>query len=206
MTHLIVFAGVLLLSPGLVSAPVPKAKERPLYYPTGVGTKWVMTTGTTDVAYEVTAVEQKREGVLISIGILNAKKDRVENHTKLLVSEDGLSEVEFQGEDVDPPLQILKQPEKSGVEWKIKSVRKGNLVHMTCICREPEEVTVEAGKFKAVPVDQVRTPADGKPYKSTSWYAPNVGLIKVEMKGETVLSLKSFTPAKYSHIALQNRL
>jgi hypothetical protein len=59
-----------------------------------------------------------------------------------------------------------------------------------------EEVTVPAGKYKAVKVERVITAQDGKaldkPLKITVWFAKGIGRVKVVPTEGSKLALKSF--------------
>ena len=183
----------LMLLAATPAAPVPK--DEPVYYPARVGARWVVRAGEAEVTYVVTAVEQKAEGGLVSVGI--EKGGQVKPHKKVLVSGEGVFEVELGGAAIKPPNCLLKRAARPGDSWVTEATVGDTTLRVKRICRAPELVEVPAGKFKAVRVDEERTTAEGTTYKTSSWYAPEVGLVKVEMAdGDAALVLKSFTPAK----------
>lgn len=60
----------------------------------------------------------------------------------------------------------------------------------------PEVVEVPAGRFAAIRVEQESSPFADKAVKSTSWYAPGVGLVKKVHPDGSAQVLKSFTPGR----------
>ncbi|QJW93187.1 TapB family protein [Frigoriglobus tundricola] len=177
-------------------APVPKAAQKPKYYcPTKLGTKWVYKGDNEERIEEVTAVEKKENGVVITVGVLVGEK--IVPYSKTLVSDKGLF---FGTSGLDEkafPHCLLKLPSKSGDEWGWEVAEIGRKV--TRVTRDGEEVEVPAGKFQTVRVDSEVPIGKQGTQKTTEWYAPEVGLVKSVTRfggAEDVRTLKSFTPGK----------
>ncbi|HZT83377.1 MAG TPA: hypothetical protein VFA26_24315, partial [Gemmataceae bacterium] len=112
---------------------------------------------------------------------------------------DGLYRYTDQGQQAQPPLLFLKLPPKKGGAWKFDFKLGGQQVKGGLVLDE-EEVTVPAGKYKAVVVEtkDAEGPATLKP-QAKWWYAPGVGLVKQQMKvgdAEATFELEKFEPGK----------
>jgi hypothetical protein len=90
---------------------------------------------------------------------------------------------------------LLKLPAKAGDEWEVRSTRNEVEFKLTATVRKVEKVKVPAGTFEAVPVVLEGT-VGGRTITATQWYAPGVGLVKVNQGETTIEELKSFTPGK----------
>ena len=176
-----------------LAAPVPKAKEVELFYPTTVGTKRVVETKKGNKTFEFTETVDKadeKDGV----HTVAVKLDK--EVLTYLVSSKGIS---CHIPPCDEPMPELKLGVKEGETWEHETKLKGTVVRKTtCTLGKREEVTVAAGKFQAVRVESEAT-VNGSVSRWTSWYAPGVGLVKMESGvGNTRVSqeLKEFTPGK----------
>jgi hypothetical protein len=187
-----------LLAPALLlvaapAAPIPKEKPQTPYYPTQKGAKWVYHFNGDDAPLVVTGVEEKDGAVIVSEEFRTNLATQPVVRTKVSVSGKGLFLVAALDRAVDPPIGLLKLPHKPGNKWE-NTGRNPDRTE-TCTAFGPEEVEVPAGKYQAIRVE-AEFAIGGKPYRSTAWYAPGVGLVrKVHPDGE-VQVLKSFTPGK----------
>jgi hypothetical protein len=173
------------------SAPVPKApaKKDSLYFPTKVGAKWVYTEGDRDKTEVVTAVEHKpKEQVWVVSVEADSLKPKEKTTWEWEVSERGLRSLKFGFDperDENSKWWLLKLPAKAGEKWEISG-------DVWFEALEPKRIKVSAGEFDAVGVDL----NVGKIIKVTRWYAPGIGLVRIDDEKKPSCELKSFTPGK----------
>ncbi|MBA4064734.1 MAG: hypothetical protein C0501_13670 [Isosphaera sp.] len=215
-----VFVGVAVLGVA-PAAPVPKGGDTPLYFPTEVGTKWVvrhpwMPAGYSDMTYTVTAVEEKDgakvvtvseaytvdwSGIIKVVGREGPDVEAIDRpDARYRVSTDGvfvLANYDLEKKrlvDREEPGCILRFPAKPG--HSEKGADAAGRYNWAKTVGKPERVKVTGGTFDAIRVD-VESTQDGKEYPHwTGWYAPGIGLVKVVYGGEVKVELVSFTPAK----------
>lgn len=194
-----------------LTAPVPKAKGKVLYFPTTVGAESVFVETDRGVKSErtqtVTKVEYEKGAYQVTLQLAYDKK--VVGGVVYAVSESGLSH-QLDGPGRDPPVQWLKVTAKPGDSWECKFDGGVELVTFTHVGEE--EVEVPAGKFKALRVDSYRVTAKFRQKIRTSvWVAPEVGTVKgFSHSGggpddNIVCELKSFTPGKGEKKAEQKK-
>jgi hypothetical protein len=191
------FPGLLALAlalPFAAAAPVPPDR-RPLtdLFPTAVGTKWVYDHDGTEHVFVITAAERKGGETVVTTGLVGADGEAVE-YEVLAISPGGVSCLGGRGR-----WDYVRSPHCAGASWESKHVSAGGgEVVRTHTAREPEEVTVPAGKFWAVRVDAVDDYGQEK-VRWSHWYMAGVGLIKVtyeDRQRRCVMALKAFTPGK----------
>jgi len=170
------------------AAPAPKAKDA-VYFPTREGDTRVYEfiagekaeVGFTDV---VTKVEKKDGAVHVTI-TRNYRPEFAPYVTTIAVSSEGLFRVAANGEAMAKPITLLKMPAKVGTKWELDGGAQYTVT-------KEEEVEVPAGKFHALRVESVAGDS-----KTTLWFAPNVGLIKMASDGsDRVQVLKEFKGGK----------
>jgi hypothetical protein len=198
--------GLAALVPLAPAAPVPKEADKPpLYFPTRLGDTrvwaWADNVASDSVEFTevVTEVESKNGTKLITVETTSGKKYRCTDRYSL--SEKGLFRLAHDDHRYDRPWCVLKAPYRAGDKWAVDVVNHHGVgVKSTHTIGELEWVEVPAGKFRALRVD---TEHDGETPRltATSWYAPNVGLVKMVPrsragKEEGAFVLKSFTPGK----------
>lgn len=185
------------------AAPIPrKPKEPPLYFPTRVGAKWVYQIGEKDeLTLSVTAVEKTDAGLLVSV-----TKHRPGGKTfldkKMLVAPTGVTQVEGFDGKLESPWCWLKIPCVVGEKWESDCSNDLFVQKWECTVLGTEEVEVPAGKFTAVKVSSklVAARRDRGPFPNidisqVEWYAPGVGVVKVEPnRPARPQVLKSFIP------------
>lgn len=176
-----------------LAAPVPKAKEVELFYPTTVGTKRVVEIKRGIKTFEFTeTVDKSDEKDGVHTVVVKLDKELLTYH----VSSEGLS---CHAQPCDEPMPELKLGLKEGETWEHETKVKGAVARKTkYTLGKREEVTVAAGKFNAVRVES-ETTVNGSVSKLTSWYAPGVGLVKTESgvgNQRVAQELKEFTPGK----------
>ncbi|MEO2089662.1 MAG: hypothetical protein ABGY75_09225 [Gemmataceae bacterium] len=188
---------------GATAAPVPKElKKKSDFYPLAVGNRWEYEAGIkgdrvkTRSVYEVSKVEAK-DGirvVTVTVTIAHPNQDPVQLTNTLRESKDGVELVTRNGIERDPPERIVSVSMQPGETWTVKREETKKEYTQQHTVGKPEEVTVPAGKFQAVPV-VIRHDIGGTKYTSTFWYADGVGMVKMAMSNH-VTELKEFTPGK----------
>jgi hypothetical protein len=177
------------------ASAAPRLPEKPLYFPTTVGDKWVVETAQADGATRTQTWVVKfilREDEEIAVCVAEELEGKLTpSHTWYSVSEAGVllcghaTATVLRG--IRPPQCMLKTPAKAGDSWERK------------LCKwttaGEEEVAVPAGRFRAVRVE-MENEFDG--VRTTEWLAPRVGVVKKRYKdkeSEFTEVLLSFTPA-----------
>jgi len=188
----------------LSAAPAaPRAKDAPaVYFPTRVGDRWVYDDGKEkESVREVTAVQVGRDETIVTV----SEPGRKAVAERVAVSAAGVRRLEFNGFPLDGDW-LLKLPAKEGDKWEFDTPaqqdERGRGLRGekgTVTVGPTEEVEVPAGKFRSVRLEIAVTAINGKAVPAiryTSWYAPEVGLVKVTRGEEWTRVLKSFTPGK----------
>jgi hypothetical protein len=169
------------------AAPAPKGKDA-VYFPTKEGDTRVYEIRVGDKVEgsfkdKVTKVEKKDEGLDVTIARDGPGTSAFV--TVISVTKEGLFRVAFDGESLEKPIPLLKMPAKVGTKWELDG-------GATYTITKEEEVEVPAGKFPAIRVESVSGTS-----KTLLWFAPNVGLIKMQSEGsDRVHVLKEFKAGK----------
>jgi len=174
----------------VTAAPVPMhlfPKTPVYYYPTTVGTTWVYKDDDEEFTLVVSGAERTDDGVLVSVQRVTGGGQT--DHEKMLVSASGLIKVECFGKKLEPPLVMLKFPNKLGDSWTSSDPEGTDTV------RGVEKITVPAGTFDALRVDAEYTLA-GQKMKTVFWYEAGVGIVKWIHRERETRVLKSFTRGK----------
>jgi hypothetical protein len=195
---------VVLLVP-LLAIAAPAVKPKAVYYhPTRVGDTRVYEFTNGDEKYEATEEITKvtdKDGVLQVI--CSWTRDGMAGAVNTVeVSERGVSEPSM-GVGVAPVRQALRLPAKEGESWSYELTKKlparVTPPKLTFVTGKEEEVTVPAGKFRAIRVS-VEMFSNGEVQGTmTYWHTPGVGLVKMTTtggKGERTQILKSFKPGR----------
>jgi hypothetical protein len=118
---------------------------------------------------------------------------------KVIVTADGVQGPIFLEMPTEPLARLLKYPVKAGDTWTEKlTFREDKSMIAISTVKEPEEVKVPAGTFKAVPV-VTSVLVEKEPAGFTAWYADGVGLVqaKYHLGTNTItVKLKKFTAGK----------
>jgi hypothetical protein len=195
-----------LFAPLGLGAPVPKGGEKsPAYFPTQKGAKWTYATHRNDEeeteTFVVTEVVEKGGEKIISVG--RELKSKVTPAGTFKLTKQGAIESVGISQINDLPLSALDRPVKPGDVWEVDTIGPGKVpVKWKRAVRGPEKVKIPAGTFEAIRVEHTFTiKGDGELpdvlfLSRTEWYAPGVGLIRVEGEGKELEVLKSFTPGK----------
>ncbi len=192
---------VLMISGAAVAQDEATGKEKaPNYYPLTVGTKWI---------YELRADGQKKKltNQVAKIETIDGKKlalvetlidGMVTGTAHIAVTDKGVMCHRMNGIEVSPPICVLKYPFKKDETWEVETTLGAEKMTVKVKAGESEDVTVPAGKYKAIKADMDRTVA-GMQASATTWFAPDVGVIKQTMAagGSTAtLELEKFEAGK----------
>lgn len=115
----------------------------------------------------------------------------------LRVTKDGIFRHRAGGEDLDPPLPVLKFPVKDGDRWEWHGWVKGQSVKVITSVKL-EEIKSDDGTHHIAIVDATIKSKRGIRIPARAWYVPNVGMTKMVMNVglETVVAkLQEFEPA-----------
>lgn len=172
-----------------VAAPVPKAAP-PLYYPTVVGTKWVITSGKERKSFAITASEEKDGETVVTIESDTGINSRMVEE-KRLVSKDGV----FGIGEPDKRVVFLKLPAKKGDKWVMDGQDAPGQSGVVGVTGEVEKVKVPAGEFDALRVDAEVRWMGKVTQRSTHWFAVGYGAVKKDVNGD-VWVMESFEKGK----------
>jgi len=204
------FTGFVLAWGIAAAGPIPSATQKPaLYFPAKVGTKWEYEFDNGKrMTLTITKVQEKDGAKVVTVGEVGTGGGTTHYSTSR-VSAEGLflAEMGRGVGNVNPPLCELKLPHKDGGRWEAGPWDDGPYrdTKWKFTAYGPEEVKVPAGTFKAIRVESEKTFGLGPPRLYTSWYAPDVGMVKMVVHDDgitggklrdTITSLKSFTKSK----------
>lgn len=200
MRKFIVLA-VVLVSAALVWSQQPQQakKKSNNYLPLQKGNKWhyrVQVAGKSfDVTTQVSEIEKVKGQSLAKVDAVSQGKVVMSEH--LRQDAKGVFRHRVNGIAVSQPVCVLKYPIMKGDSWKSKTKVANQEIELRCRVGKAE-VTVPAGKYKAVTVE-AEGKANGQPISTTYWFAPNVGIVKqtIEIGGtSTTMELVKFEQGK----------
>jgi len=200
MTRTLFAALLVAAAPLAAAADDPK---KPDYFPLAKGHKWEYAAqagdNKVDITITVTAVKTEKGKVTATRVVTEPNRDTTEEIT---VTAAGVSGHLFPGIPAEHRATLLKYPVKPRDTWTEKfQIKEKDLVALSTV-KEPEEVKVPAGTFKAVPVETGVLIGEGEEsFGLTTWYADGTGVVKQKVvlgnNALTVtLQLKKFTPGK----------
>lgn len=173
------------------AAPVPThLMQAPAYYfPTEVGTKWVLTDGDRKTQEEVTSVRIDATGARI-VTVQRTTGNKLDDYPyRVAVSEKGMQRIEADGQ-AEEENWWLRLPDKAGLEWRITSPR----THASTQGRESVEVLGKS--HEAIVVELWNSPVSqlgaGSPNPITKWFVPGMGMVRYEVGDHTGV-MTSFT-------------
>ncbi len=197
------FARLLVLAAPLVgsltAAPVPEhlfPKTR-LYFPTEVGAEWEYDDNSAKHTFVVKNVEEKDGAKLVAVHVRHSEGKTTQHSYTMEVTKAGLREVSNANRKVEPPTPAVKWPCKKGDTWESRMALDGDpRADYAFTCLGFEEVKVPAGTFQALRVEQVSHDLlTGKTVQTiTTWYAPEVGPVRIVYAANGVRELVKFTP------------
>jgi len=113
------------------------------------------------------------------------------------ISDEGVFRLKMNGNDLTPPLQVLRFPIKKSDTWAAESTVAGQTFKTTNVV-DLQKVSVPAGNFEAVLVTMEANTPQGR-MTNKQWFAPGIGLVKQDVHfsgGSISAELKKFEPAK----------
>lgn len=203
MTRRLAACAILVAVVPVGSAPRLKEEVGRTYFPMTVGDRWVVemryATRSDEYTEVVTAVEKTKDGATVVTVGREADGKVGPQSSRVKVTDEGVFRMSNLGTTYDPPYCILKFPVRPGQTWT-SEVTSGGAVRTTFKYKavEEEDVEVPAGKFRAVRLE-VDIDTRGQARKSVIWYAPRVGIVKMDHQdGDSgyVRVLKKFEPGK----------
>jgi hypothetical protein len=162
-----------------------KAKEKaPDYYPLKVGSKWHYQVDTGKgqkvlVATQISKIENIDGKDLALLDILVGGNPAGSEH--LSSDAQGVYRNRQNGQNVAPPVCLLKYPLKEGAEWKTEIKISGQPGTVAARQGGSEEIQVPAGKFRTV-TSSLETIVEGQTISTNYWFAENVGIVKQTVK------------------------
>jgi hypothetical protein len=156
----------------------------PDYFPLRAGDSWTYRSTVGDIQYTVKVIGEEKQAdgtVRYEVEKLAGAKVLISyskpNGRVLLLSE-RYPEHEGLEAKYEPAKQLLKNPLVAGAQWGWtgKDYTQTDLEEDNQVTG-PEEVTVSAGKFRAMKV-VTRVAGTSSPMTKSNWYADGVGLIK----------------------------
>jgi hypothetical protein len=148
------------------------------YLPLKVGNKWVYQVDfggqMVEISQKVVKID-KKDGQEIATLETEVAGNTLQEQTS--VTEKGIFRHSFQGMPVEPPILALKLPFKKGETWEAKISVQGQEFKATMKAEAEEEVSVPAGKYKALVVS-TEMDLGGQQISSRTWFAPKVGIVK----------------------------
>ena len=170
----------------LALSVVAQKSESPVadYFPLRVGDSWTYhsTSGTTEYSQKVLSEKKETDGTVRFL-VEKSAGAKVETFFSkaggwVLMHSERYAEHEALVTHYEPAKQYLKNPLTAGTkwEWKGKDITLTDLEEVNEVSG-PEDVTVPAGKFRAMKV-VTKITGTSSPMTRTNWYADGVGLVK----------------------------
>jgi hypothetical protein len=180
-----------------LAAPVPKEFANPRdYFPTAVGSKWEYVNSGVGQdrthAEEITAAVEK-DGVTTVTFRRTRPEVKDGFDTVYAVGKRDIALAQSGPLTYDPPLPYLKKGMKVGDAWEVETEINRRKTTYELKVGEAAEVKTPAGTFVAVPVTRKQKASKLAGY--TYWYAPDVGLVRIDSGPVTTL-LTKYTPGK----------
>jgi hypothetical protein len=176
-------AGILIVIatalPGSAQAP-PAEKKLIDYYPLKPGTKWTYDLDPGDgrkirVANQIARIDTIDGKSMARLETVINGRVAVTQH--LLSTPGGLFRYRMGEANVSPPLCILKYPIKEGETWEAEPMIGQEHLKLSFKSGRLQEVRLTAAKYQAISV-VCEIKVAGTQVKTTSWYAPDVGMVK----------------------------
>jgi hypothetical protein len=153
-------------------------KKAPNYYPVAEGAAWhfhVTVNGNEAKATNRIAKIEKIDGV--DLGRLEAVvSDKVVATEHVSQNDKGVFRHRYNGQVIDPPLPLIRYPVKAGDKWDGELKVGKDAARYDCVATE-EEVSVPAGKFKAVKV-VINVTENGNTLATTYWFVNDIGFVR----------------------------
>jgi hypothetical protein len=169
------------------------------YYPLQAGNEWkyrVEVGGNSAQAVSRIAKVETIDGT--SLARLEAKvNDNIVATEHLRATDKGVFRYRNNGQEINPPICLLKYPAKSGDKWEGDITVGKEKGKYFCETKE-EQVDVPAGKFKTMKVT-VTLESKGQKVTTAYWFAKDVGFVKQTVEAGDLninMELEKFDLAK----------
>lgn len=167
-------AAAALAGPALAQDP-PAGED---LFPLAVGTAWTYRVSGQEERFVVRAVREEMVGEKVCVLLEATLRDRVVATEHVAFTKAGLCRFRADKDDIEPQVCVLKPGARPGTTWRPKYQLGGRAGVANFRMQGPEEVSVPAGKFKAVVVQANMGDGISWYLQTKSWYAPGVGLVK----------------------------
>jgi len=153
------------------------------YYPLAVGNKW---------HYSV-ELDGEKVTAIISVAKLEKVGDKTLAHLETRLGSEVISEEDIStnaqgafrqresGQEVTPPLCLIKYPVKVGDEWETPTKRGKLAVTITGRVDKLEEIEVAGRKYQTVKVI-LKTKLGAQVVSTTNWFADGVGVVRIRLE------------------------
>jgi len=171
-----------LLSCLLITSNAIAQEERPAehdLFPLNTGMRWTYKIQGQDDRLVVNVAGVDRIGEARCVRLEARLGNRVIATEHLSLTKDGAFRHRLDSADIEPPLTICKFPATQGLTWEAQYKINDKRATLSYEIEE-EEITVPAGKYKAVAV-RSEIPDRAGAFRNTIWYAPKVGMVKQEI-------------------------
>jgi hypothetical protein len=199
--------GVLfLVSATFSNAVVPDKPDKdaqeaktPNYYPMQVGNQWnyrIEAGGkSAESISKIAKIETIDDVPLARLEAYIGEELKATEH--LRQTDKGVFRYRNNGQEISPPICLLKYPVKSGAKWHGEIIVGKETGKYFCEATE-ESIDVAAGKFKTMRVS-VRLESGGKTVNTSYWFVKDVGFVRQTVDAgnlNIVMELEKFEPAK----------
>lgn len=180
----------------MISLLLALAVQEDCYYPLQTGSTWTFKgrIGTTLIEITNKITGKEKVGDVECAVLESTRKGQDPKRECLARTKEGIAQLKYGGELVDPPLLVLQLPLKVGATWSVTRKVSNVDLKITSTIEAEEETAVPAGIYQAFRVVTTYETATGKEVIIV-WYAKDVGPILIQV-GDVILSLQSFTPGK----------
>jgi hypothetical protein len=182
MKSLIAITSSLLTALTFAQPPAAPTTPDMAYYPAKVGSKWTYTVEANNEKMSAVLQLAKQEtidGQLLYL-LNSTLQGQAVGNEHLSLTEKGLFRHRFNGQEIKPPVCLLKFPVKDGESWTQDAAVGEIQLKITCKA-SIEDVTVPAGKFEKAVKVTMETAVSGQNISNIYWYAKNAGIVKQEM-------------------------
>ncbi|MFM7132058.1 MAG: hypothetical protein ACKO5E_09580 [bacterium] len=176
----LILSATFFIFPATNASSQEKNAKKADYYPLKVGTQWYYkgeANGTPlQLRNEVTKIENINGVEMGRIETFAQERSVANEH--ISSNAKGVFRNRIQGVEPDPAVMILQFPVKPGDKWTVDSKVSGETIKGVYKTEE-EEVTVPAGKYKAIKVvSDAEVIPSGQKVLSTVWMVDGVGIVK----------------------------
>jgi hypothetical protein len=174
------------------SATPPTLQGTPNYLPLSEGASWqykMEAPGVASDSYTIQAVKQEEKTEKsVTFRLEASKKGQKMVSETIRVDETGIARIRADDKPISKPIYLLKYPVKATEKWKDDVEIAGQKMSVEVEVGKEEEITVPAGKYKAVS-SKVDGTMGGIQIVSTYWFAEGVGIVKqvIDIQGQKVL-------------------